>query len=81
MGVIDEVGPDKGVPPFRLDHEALIILGNFNGVMGFVLNVERMLNFPLINKPKMQLVGVVMLIDIDPNILHYTTPMLRLQLQ
>ena len=79
--IIDEVGPDERMTIFRLHFEIFLVLGYFDRILCLVLNIERMLNLLLINKPKNKFIGIVTLIDINPHILHLRTSVLRTKFQ
>ena len=79
--IIDEVGPNKRMTIFRLHLEIFLILGYFDRILRFVLNIEGMLNLSLINKSKNKFVGIVTLIDVNSHILHFRTSILRTKFQ
>ena len=79
--IIDEVGPDKRMTIFGFHLEVFLILCYFDRILCLVLNIEGMLNIPLINKSKDKFVGIVTLVDVNPHVLHFRTSVLRTKFQ
>lgn len=72
MGVVNEVRPDEGVTFLGVYFKALVIFGDFDSVVCLVLDVEGMFDFFFIDEEKAELIGVVGLVYVDPNILKFS---------